>query len=532
MKNKFLILLLMMALKGMVTAQNPYWVFPPNYVDFKTGQVKVLPTNMSYTKTASDVSNGFFSQSGVGKFVLKQQSNSNYVYPSPSWGERTTAMSSTENLLVPGIDGCNTYWTPSLDVIVGDQSNAIFCLRELEFETPYYQYWSSFHTHSISITSTLLSTASTRPRAINGTTVVFDLYTLTKSHTGYYELHKITYTKAPNSWVTNTATLLCTFSGNTLVSEMDISRDEKYLAWGDMGSGKLFVYNLNIGGQVGLSTFTISGSKVNGVEFSKNSNFLYFTKYAGASPGVGVYNCNTNTFAADVPATSDLQNSQLELSIDGNVYGYNGTQLRGFASESYTSGIIKTYNLSNPLSVHGVYTLVDQVDNLDYDNAFSFYSCKPVEYISGNITGVKTYAASVGVSNTGTTSVANAAVVNITGGNYITFNPGFNTGLSSSGYVRATIQPCGASAGIACASYRTEAEAFLDHEHTTLTVYPNPISSGFLNFSHKVAHFKLTNTSGTELLTGTHAEGVAIDGLPKGVYLMHLDDKVVKVVIQ
>lgn len=515
---------------NITVAQNPYWVFPPNYVNFKTGQVLALPAATSYTKTTG-TSNGFFSQTGVSKFNLKMNGTTNYSYSNSTVTTRTgNQFNSTENLLIPSILNCNEYFTIASDIIVGAPTTSLV-LQSISYQNSTYDFWGGDPNSNFELLpGAFLSVAASRSRSINATIRAFDLFTITKNKQGVFQLFKTTYQGSGFS-LNKTVTFLATFSGNSSPSELDLSRDEKYLSWGDMNTGTLFIYNLTSSSLLNLS---VAATKIYGVEFSKNSDLLYFTKNLGTSPGVGVYDLKTNTFLSDVPSTSDLQYSQLELAVDGYIYGSNGTSLKGFNSQSYSAGITKSFTVSNPISSNGVYTLVDQIDNLDYNNAFTYYSCKPVEYLSGTISGTNTYSASISVSNVGTANVSNAAQINITGGTSVTFNAGFNTNLSTSGYLRASIQPCSQTGEASCSSYRLEEQnsnTFVDDTENALA-YPNPITSGYLNFSKTATNFTLVNVSGIEVLQGNNVDKISVDGLSKGLYLLHIDGKAMKVVIE
>jgi hypothetical protein len=122
MKIKFLISVWALLVSEAVLGQNPYWVFPPNYVDFKADQVKTLPSNMSYTKTSNDISNGFFSQAGTGKITMRKSTDLfTYVYPAAQFTTTYVPITNcTEVPLIPFIKDCDRYVTPSISTVVGN----------------------------------------------------------------------------------------------------------------------------------------------------------------------------------------------------------------------------------------------------------------------------------------------------------------------------------------------------------------------------------------------------------------------------
>lgn len=536
MRNIIKLLGLILASMAVLEAQNPYWVFPPNYVDFKTDQVLTLPAATSYTKGSDDLSNGFFTQAGVSKFNLGKEYNS---FTTTSYSNSTTSTSSVQNnyrstecILLPSIKNCDVYYSLATDLIISGSRFLKPISISISSSTYGYNGLYDLATAPVQFeTGTHIALAASNPKVVSSK-VVFDLYSLT-STSGVYYLHKTRYDDTPALQGTTTLTSVSIGAQLSIPSELELSRDERYLAWGDMSSGTLFIYDLI---NTSLSTINVSdATRITGVEFSKDSRYLYFSKASASTPGIGVYDVIGATMLSDVPSTSDLNTTHLELAIDGRVYGSNGTQLKGFDSGNPSSGITKTYTIGNPfLTYYGVYTLVDQVDNLDYENAFTYFACKPVEYLSGTLSGTQTYSASLYVVNTGNTTVSNSANINITAGSYISFVPGFSTSYSTTGYLSASIQDCSSQSPSSCTSYRKEdmESGTSSVVQTDLTIYPNPISSGLLNFNRRVTNFRIINSTGTEVLTGSNVNHVNVDGLAKGLYLLYLDDHMHKMVIQ
>lgn len=79
-----------------------------------------------------------------------------------------------------------------------------------------------------------------------------------------------------------------------------------------------------------------------------------------------------------------------------------------------------------------------------------------------------------------------------------------------------------------------DAPAGLDNGSIPFTehVSPNPISSGFLHFGRNVSIYSLTNSTGVLIQQGSNANKLDVTGLPKGVYMLRLDEKTEKVIVQ
>lgn len=62
--------------------------------------------------------------------------------------------------------------------------------------------------------------------------------------------------------------------------------------------------------------------------------------------------------------------------------------------------------------------------------------------------------------------------------------------------------------------------------------YPNPISQGKLNFSTTAAFYQLFDATGALLRSGNESDHLSIEGLHKGVYILYLDGKAQKIIIE
>jgi hypothetical protein len=63
-------------------------------------------------------------------------------------------------------------------------------------------------------------------------------------------------------------------------------------------------------------------------------------------------------------------------------------------------------------------------------------------------------------------------------------------------------------------------------------IHPNPVTSGNLNFGRKVNNYTLMNSTGAVMQQGTNAEKLDVTGLSKGLYMLKLDGKIEKVIVE
>ncbi len=95
----------------------------------------------------------------------------------------------------------------------------------------------------------------------------------------------------------------------------------------------------------------------------------------------------------------------------------------------------------------------------------------------------------------------------------------------------ATGTPIGRELEVSSSSEQ-DAELWNAAEVSETHAYPNPIHSGELFFGKTVQKYSLMDNAGVLLMEGTNANALSIEGLHPGLYLLKLDDKVEKIVIQ
>jgi len=64
------------------------------------------------------------------------------------------------------------------------------------------------------------------------------------------------------------------------------------------------------------------------------------------------------------------------------------------------------------------------------------------------------------------------------------------------------------------------------------TPYPNPISDGYLNFGKVAVSYILYNAQGQQVAGGAKVDGIAVDNLETGLYLLKIDGEVHKILVQ
>lgn len=142
--------------------------------------------------------------------------------------------------------------------------------------------------------------------------------------------------------------------------------------------------------------------------------------------------------------------------------------------------------------------------------------------------------------NTTTFTAQSGSTVYFRATKKITFSPGtrFNAGSYVSAWVSGTCALASNARTEEVAEPETKSsDSFTDEVGSYLAeeeafAYPNPVSSGYLYFSKVAANYELVNAAGTKILAGKDANKISVDGLVKGLYVLKLDGKVQKVVVE
>jgi hypothetical protein len=158
--------------------------------------------------------------------------------------------------------------------------------------------------------------------------------------------------------------------------------------------------------------------------------------------------------------------------------------------------------------------------------------------------------AAKGITARDNVKISAGTVAQFKAGKYVDLLPGFEA--TNGALFKAGIAPCGIS-DLRMASEEIDMEEnYMDieeapHEglqHTgpdmqkeASAVYdmqpsPNPIKNGFLYFNRTASSYKLSSTAGIVILEGENANRLNIDDIAKGLYLLNIDGKAYKILVE
>jgi hypothetical protein len=172
--------------------------------------------------------------------------------------------------------------------------------------------------------------------------------------------------------------------------ELELSPDQQYLAWGNTKSGKMNMIKLNSSyTKISGSAVAYSLADIRGLEFNSGSSKIYISHALGLS----CYTISSGT-AASVTGGTALNNTFLELSKNGRIYGVNSSNKLVGINEStnslYTAETGPDVQSNgndayNPFYVSNRYHLPDQIDGEDYASITG--DALPYSYflINGNV---------------------------------------------------------------------------------------------------------------------------------------------------
>lgn len=138
----------------------------------------------------------------------------------------------------------------------------------------------------------------------------------------------------------------------------------------------------------------------------------------------------------------------------------------------------------------------------------------------------------VEADNKGGFVVKSTSKVRIQTAQSITFHPGTAVEYGAVLQTALSSVPYGFSSN---ASFRTEEMAENVGTHAPAAawlVHPNPATQGVVSFGRTASQFALMNQAGVVLLSGQMADQIEVTAIPKGLYLLKLEDQVQKLIIQ
>ncbi len=232
------------------------------------------------------------------------------------------------------------------------------------------------------------------------------------------------------------------------------------------------------------------------------------------------------------PASPLIQKSGTVLSGGNGTYSYqwqrsvnegvSWSNIAGATSASYYPGVITSKNLFRRIVYSGA---IQDVSNF-----------VTLELVPNNLNvSSRTFSedtllrANDYVNITGTLNTTSGAVVHVKSGKSITVT---NTSEISNTFV-LTIESCAESMRYA----NEELPEFAWTESLAggdlgIKPFPNPVSNGRLNFGQKVADFALYDNKGSIVREGKDADGILVDHIAKGMYLLKIDNQIVKIFVQ
>lgn len=487
--RQFLLIALLLAAVS-VYAQNRYWVIPPNYVDFYTGQVLPLPNTAispattvdfvdlisgtsstisgiplnkgtDYTYLGLRSSNGVFYKSGDLRYYLNNKafvtSGNTIVYKS----------SYSEDLpILPVPNNCD-YFFLIKDSQTTDGGNVTLNYKKVSRDG------LSVSDNSLVIPESLYPWSRLNQFAVSP--MKHDIAT----GIGSYKLYAVGYSYVYEFNVTHSGISLLNkyLHYNSLshgtIGEVELSPNGRYLAWttpafyGFLG---IKVTDLQTGTSYAYVTESSSGDHVIGIEFSESSDKIYFCalldQHSPVQNKIGYFSLGTGQLVMEsipkytlnasdityVSNTGNLSGSYIEKAVDGNMYVSDGNYLRGFDPNNPSLGIIKSLPIYNPpttvqiagsSSTINFYTLVDQIDNADHASLFQV-GCdlsKTISNVTSSDGGLPAITkVSQNITAQTNVTVATGTSVTFKAGDQILLQPGFT--VTAGGNFNGKLEYC------------------------------------------------------------------------------------------
>ncbi|MBO9698802.1 MAG: T9SS type A sorting domain-containing protein [Sporocytophaga sp.] len=538
MKNRYIfnkpyyLLVTVLMLKSIVSfaqVQNPYWYFPPYRIDFTTATPTVSSIGTGALTKAS-IANGIHNTSGNLSFYV---AGSDAQGRTGQTGDLYIDQLGKEELIIPVPGECNSYYVLGYTTVNGIKNGIAVTSYYLVYSKVSVNSngtWTSTSGGYIPIDDPSDATYASSIPFEDGSSFASYLYILDGSE------HTITRYKVTSSGI-DMGVQLSNTSGFFKGYELELSHDQRYLAFGTQASDVPYIYVYNLDNNTYETYFPFSNwGRIAGVEFSKDGKSIFAAEYITNK----IYKIDLNSHAStEVQGSFGLGTSQLELAYDGYIYASNGTQLKGFDPSAASPSIVKTINVSNPISYDAdgnVYTLVDQIDGLKYSAPFSIPSCLGLKTYSGVNSGSGGGLPSMTqnyeiIKTSGSVIVNTSTSVTFKAGVSIDMEPGFEAQNGS--IFDASIQSCAAAQIPNCSStYRMAEESFDVALTSSLVLSPNPTSGNFsvqCNFelSENVIG-TISNSQGEAVMTITpgmfngNMLEVSMGGFPKGLYYLNI----------
>ncbi|HTF82074.1 MAG TPA: DVUA0089 family protein [Cytophagales bacterium] len=124
--------------------------------------------------------------------------------------------------------------------------------------------------------------------------------------------------------------------------------------------------------------------------------------------------------------------------------------------------------------------------------------------------------------------------INLIPGTYFVASEGYSN--SYVGNIITSIAVAAYDATYGAATGRQEAiEDVISHNKAAvedIQAYPNPVKDGTVYFGRTVENYSLINSAGAPVLQGTHTDKVNVEHITPGLYLLKMDQKTERIVVQ
>lgn len=399
-KLHFLFFLLLLFAVGILEAQSPNWVCPP---------YKVMPRASGFSQVSIAgaplgtyrVSNGVYDEAGALRFYVRNDQ----VYTAagaiigtlPNIISTATASAIQHEVCIVPVPGeCAKYYViyykgEALDLsVVG--GNLAYVIVDCSSSTPIMTIPSNNNLAENGYNDWFLSGLAVS-KVVGSNPEKRNLFWLSPNSGIYrFDILKTGISSTANTVVEKSPLFQSqgvSASVGFSTTELELSPDQQWMAWGDyrllsQAVGKVYLVKLNATGAYQPNTYREislpSGvTQVKGVEFNASSNELYVS--AGNGTNGGLYKITNFTAASPTlnifSGTSSMNNTQLEMSVGGGIYGMRSASGSAKLTRVSVSGGLTDYGVlydSNlgysAVSGQGVvttlYTLPDQIDGEDY----------------------------------------------------------------------------------------------------------------------------------------------------------------------
>ncbi len=276
-----------------------------------------------------------------------------------------------ELAIAPGPGSCNTwclFWLEASPL-------ATLSFRYQEVVVDQTTGAVSFGPYGEVTPNTMFGTGGIAVSKVTGGTGERDIFVVTN-----YAVNKFHLSGLGISYVGNSP---YTQGGSSFICEADISPDGQYITWG--ANNKIYKMSTGLGPAVSV-TVGKSGSKIQGVEFSDDNQYIYF---CSSEKGLGRWEHNVGPIQYVTEGGGSYTRTQLELAKDGYIYAVrdDGTlsRIQNLAVQAVGPTV---YSDVPPPTGGSYYGLPDQVDGEDYNQ---WVGVPPVAINSYQVNGQAVY---------------------------------------------------------------------------------------------------------------------------------------------